>query len=187
MTPWPALLILAHLRHVRVPAGEQDLWHELRGPESPLVPPNGDLRISAAGPGGRDHWPGVPPAGRVWNPVNLQMCDPSRPTTAVSGGPGRRRWEFMRLPGESVDELNTEATAWRLLASWDLNPGNCRLELHAVYTFEARWAQRQADGGAGPAAGVPGLQARVTYRGRTALADDAVAGLPQQLGPPALP
>ena len=123
----------------------------------------------------------------MWNPVNLQVCDPSRPTTAVSGGPGRRRWEFMRLPGESVDELNTEATAWRLLASWDLNPGNCRLELHAVYTFEARWAQRQADGGAGPAAGVLGLQVRVTYRGRTALADDAVAGLPQQLGHPALP
>jgi len=35
---------------------------------------------------------------RAFDPVNLQICDPSRPTTAVSGGPGRRRWEFMRLP-----------------------------------------------------------------------------------------
>ncbi|MFE0418457.1 bifunctional 3-(3-hydroxy-phenyl)propionate/3-hydroxycinnamic acid hydroxylase MhpA [Streptomyces tendae] len=77
---------------------------------------------------------------RAWNPVNLQICDPRRPTTVVSGGPGRRRWEFMRMPGETVDELNTEETAWRLLAAWDLDPGNCDLERHAVYTFQARWA-----------------------------------------------
>ena len=37
---------------------------------------------------------------RVFDPPNLQICDPARPTTAVSGGPGRRRWEFMRLPDE---------------------------------------------------------------------------------------
>ncbi|MFD0444453.1 bifunctional 3-(3-hydroxy-phenyl)propionate/3-hydroxycinnamic acid hydroxylase [Streptomyces indonesiensis] len=77
---------------------------------------------------------------RAWNPVNLQLCDPRRPTTVVSGGPGRRRWEFMRMPGETIDELNTEETTWRLLADWDLNPGNCDLERHAVYTFQARWA-----------------------------------------------
>ena len=27
---------------------------------------------------------------RIWTPVNLQICDPTRPTTLVSGGPGRR-------------------------------------------------------------------------------------------------
>ena len=43
---------------------------------------------------------------RIFDPLNLQICDPARPTTAVSGGPGRRRWEFMRLPGETLDELN---------------------------------------------------------------------------------
>ena len=36
-----------------------------------------------------------------WSPLNVQICDPARPTTLVSGGPGRRRWEFMRLPDET--------------------------------------------------------------------------------------
>jgi len=79
---------------------------------------------------------------RVFDPINLQVCDPARPSTAVSGGPGRRRWEFMRLPHESLDELNDEARAWELLAPWDVHPGNARLERHAVYTFNARYAER---------------------------------------------
>jgi flavoprotein hydroxylase len=78
---------------------------------------------------------------RVFDPLNLQVCDPARPTTAVSGGPGRRRWEFMRLDGESLDELNREARAWELLAPWDVGPHNARLERHAVYTFQARYAR----------------------------------------------
>jgi flavoprotein hydroxylase len=81
----------------------------------------------------------IPHAPRVWDPINGQLCDPARPTTVVSGGPGRRRWEFMRLSGESIADLNTEATAWRLLEPWALNPGNAILERHAVYTFQARW------------------------------------------------
>lgn len=83
---------------------------------------------------------------RVFDPINLQICDPVRPTTAVSGGPGRRRWEFMRLPHESVDELNDEATAWRLLEPWGVTPANARLERHTVYTFQARWAERWRTG-----------------------------------------
>jgi flavoprotein hydroxylase len=78
---------------------------------------------------------------RVFDPLNVQICDPARPTTVVSGGPGRRRWEFMRLPHESLDELNDERRAWNLLASWDVHPGNARLERHAVYTFRARYAE----------------------------------------------
>lgn len=79
---------------------------------------------------------------RVFDPLNLQICDPARPTTVVSGGPGRRRWEFMRLPHESLDELNDEARAWELLAPWDVHPANARLERHAVYTFNARYAEQ---------------------------------------------
>lgn len=77
---------------------------------------------------------------RVFDPANLQICDPTRPTTAVSGGPGRRRWEFMRLPDERIEDLDEEARAWELLAPWDVHPGNATLERHAVYTFQARTA-----------------------------------------------
>ncbi len=84
---------------------------------------------------------------RVFDPINLQICDPDRPTTAVSGGPGRRRWEFMRLPHETRDELNQETTAWKLLDPWDVHPGNARIERHAVYTFQARVADRWQDRG----------------------------------------
>jgi 2-polyprenyl-6-methoxyphenol hydroxylase-like FAD-dependent oxidoreductase len=82
----------------------------------------------------------IPREHRPWNPTNVQVCDPVRPTTAVSGGPGRRRWEFMRLPGETVADLDSEATAWRLLEPWDVTPATALLERHAVYTFQARWA-----------------------------------------------
>jgi 2-polyprenyl-6-methoxyphenol hydroxylase-like FAD-dependent oxidoreductase len=88
----------------------------------------------------------IPHEPREWKPVNLQICDPRRPTTVVSGGPGRRRWEFMRLPGETVEELNNEETAWRLLAPWDLTPDSAVLDRHTVYTFQARWADRWRDG-----------------------------------------
>jgi 2-polyprenyl-6-methoxyphenol hydroxylase-like FAD-dependent oxidoreductase len=88
----------------------------------------------------------VPDEPRVWDPLNLQICDPTRPTTVVSGGPRRRRWEFMRMPGETVEELNNERTAWRLLAPWQLSPDNSVLERHAIYTFQARWADTWRSG-----------------------------------------
>jgi flavoprotein hydroxylase len=83
----------------------------------------------------------IPNEPRIWDPLNLQICDPDRPTTVVSGGPGRRRWEFMRMPGETIDELNNEEAAWKLLAPWGFTPDNCSVERHAIYTFQARWAE----------------------------------------------
>lgn len=80
-----------------------------------------------------------------WVPMNRQICDPERPTTAVSGGPGKRRWEFMRMPGED-ENFNTDETAWRLLASWGVTPDNATLERRALYTFQACWADRWRDG-----------------------------------------
>jgi 2-polyprenyl-6-methoxyphenol hydroxylase-like FAD-dependent oxidoreductase len=45
----------------------------------------------------------------------------------------------MRLSDESIDDLNREATAWRLLAPWGVTAANATLERHAVYRFQARW------------------------------------------------
>jgi 3-(3-hydroxy-phenyl)propionate hydroxylase len=71
-------------------------------------------------------------------PPALQHCDAARPTTLVPSGPGRRRFEFMRLPGELSEDLDSEAAAWSLLAPWGLTPSNAVLERHALYTFQAK-------------------------------------------------
>ena len=88
----------------------------------------------------------IPNEERLWKPYVVQNCDPSRPSTLVGSGPKRRRWEFMRLPGESIEELNTAETAWKLLARWDITPDNATLERHAVYTFRGAWAHQWKKG-----------------------------------------
>jgi flavoprotein hydroxylase len=79
---------------------------------------------------------------REFIPTNVQICDPARPTTLVGSGPGRRRWEFMRLPGESAAELNREETAWRLLAPFGVIPGTATLLRSTTYIFQASWADQ---------------------------------------------
>ncbi|MET0461065.1 MAG: bifunctional 3-(3-hydroxy-phenyl)propionate/3-hydroxycinnamic acid hydroxylase, partial [Ilumatobacteraceae bacterium] len=81
---------------------------------------------------------------RVFDPLNVQICDPARPTTVVSGGPGRRRWEFMRLEHETLEEL--DARAWELLQPWDVRPDNATVERLAVYSFAARFAAQWRHG-----------------------------------------
>ncbi|RAX46838.1 bifunctional 3-(3-hydroxy-phenyl)propionate/3-hydroxycinnamic acid hydroxylase [Arthrobacter sp. AQ5-06] len=83
----------------------------------------------------------VPLVDRQWDAFVTQYCDPAQPATAVTSGPGRRRFEFMRRSDCSVEELGRPETAWRLMEPWDVTPENARLERHAVYTFRARWAQ----------------------------------------------
>lgn len=82
-------------------------------------------------------------------PAQWQLCDPKRPTTIVPGGPGpvaggpaRRRWEFMVLPGEQAHDLQKPERAWELLAPWGLTPDTAELERSAVYRFQARWAKQ---------------------------------------------
>src|SRR5205814_10337395 len=43
-------------------------------------------------------------------------------------------------------ELNTVATAWRLLAPWEVTPANATLERHTVYRFQARWVDTWRSG-----------------------------------------
>jgi len=83
----------------------------------------------------------IPNEPMTFDPPAWQLCDPARPTTIVPGGPGRRRWEFMALPGEDIHELNRAETAWRLLEPWGVTAQNAVLERHTVYRFQAHWAQ----------------------------------------------
>ena len=73
--------------------------------------------------------------------INLQICDPVRPTTCVLMGEGRHRWEFMLNPGESAAEVQTDAFIWALLAPWNVE-GAVTLERRAVYRFHALVADR---------------------------------------------
>jgi len=73
--------------------------------------------------------------------AHFQVCDPKRPTTVVPGGPGRRRWEWMLLPGEDPATFGAEENVWRLLEPWDIRPDNAVLERAAVTRFEAKYLQ----------------------------------------------
>ena len=89
----------------------------------------------------------VLPEDRVITPHLAQIFGPPRPTTLVSGGPGgRRRWEFMRLEDEAVEQLNSAKTAWHLLEPYGVRPDNAILERHAVYTFRGRWSVQWRSG-----------------------------------------
>jgi len=100
---------------------------------------------------------------RVFSPTNMQICDPARPTTLVGSGPGHRRWEFMRLPGEDIEDLDRVETAWQLLRKFDVTPETATLERHCVYRFRASWADRWR-------------------RGRVLLAGDAAHSMPPFTG-----
>lgn len=72
---------------------------------------------------------------------NLQICDPARPTTCVLMGAGRHRWEFMIKPGETPEQLATEASVSELLKPWNVE-GAVEIERMAVYRFNAMVAKR---------------------------------------------
>ena len=82
----------------------------------------------------------VPRGGLEVTHLAKQVCDPVRPTTVVPGGPGRRRWEFMRLEGESAEELARPERVWQLLEPFGVRPDTAVLERGVVYTFTSGWA-----------------------------------------------
>lgn len=77
--------------------------------------------------------------------VNLQICDPERPTTCVLMGQGRHRWEFMIKPGETAEKVLDDAFIDKLLEKWDVK-GAVTLERKAVYQFNARIAEKWRKG-----------------------------------------
>ncbi len=93
--------------------------------------------------------------------VNLQICDPARPTTCVLMGPGRHRWEFMLLPGETPEKVLDDDFIAPLIAGWDCGP--VQIERKAVYRFH-------------------GLVAKTWRNGRVLLAGDAAHQMPPFAG-----
>lgn len=81
-------------------------------------------------------------------PAAGQYCDPRRPTTIVpagiSGDAVYRRWEFMRMPGETIAELEREERVWELLSPW-AGPDRIELVRHKVYNFRSLLAERWRD------------------------------------------
>jgi len=67
--------------------------------------------------------------------VSLQICDPAGPTSCVLMGPGRHRWEFMLLPGQTQEEVLRDEYILNKLAAWDCGP--LEVERKAVYHFHA--------------------------------------------------
>ncbi|AXE98429.1 bifunctional 3-(3-hydroxy-phenyl)propionate/3-hydroxycinnamic acid hydroxylase [Paraburkholderia hospita] len=74
-----------------------------------------------------------------------QWCNPARPTTMVPGGPGYRRWEFMRLPHETREEMQTPEKVWSLLSKW-VTPEQATLVRYALYTFRSLIAENWREG-----------------------------------------
>jgi len=72
--------------------------------------------------------------------INIQLCDPARPTTCVLSGPGRHRWEFMLLPGETPEAMLDDDIVRGLIAPWGCGP--VEIERKAVYRFHGLVANR---------------------------------------------
>ncbi|TFU05686.1 bifunctional 3-(3-hydroxy-phenyl)propionate/3-hydroxycinnamic acid hydroxylase [Polymorphobacter arshaanensis] len=94
--------------------------------------------------------------------INLQICDPERPTTCVLMAPGRHRWEFMLKPGETPESINTPESIAALLKPWNVD-GAVTPERSAVYRFHA-------------------LVAKAWRTGRVLLAGDAAHQMPPFAG-----
>ncbi len=94
--------------------------------------------------------------------LNLQICDPVRPTTCVLMGPGRHRWEFMIRPGEDAQSFLDDRRIAELLKPW-VDDGDVEIDRKAVYRFH-------------------GLVANEWRRGRVILAGDAAHQTPPFAG-----
>src|SRR6266851_6536277 len=105
----------------------------------------------------------VPHTPPTWLPFACQRLGPARSTTLVPAGPGRRRWEFMIMPTDDQDNVDTAENAWRLLEPWGIDRDNAELVRQARYTFRGRWVTEWR-------------------RGRVVLAGDAAHQMPPFMG-----
>lgn len=77
--------------------------------------------------------------------VGLQHCDPSRPVTSMPMAPGRHRWEFMLMPGETAEEVMSDEKLAAMLAPF-ADPASLDVERRAVYRFHALVAKQWRKG-----------------------------------------
>lgn len=77
--------------------------------------------------------------------IGLQHCDPSRPVTSMPMAPGRHRWEFMLMPGETAEEVMGDAKLAAMLAPF-ADPASLEIERRAVYRFHALVARQWRKG-----------------------------------------
>ncbi|MDO8837826.1 MAG: bifunctional 3-(3-hydroxy-phenyl)propionate/3-hydroxycinnamic acid hydroxylase [Parvibaculum sp.] len=94
--------------------------------------------------------------------IGLQHCDPARPVTSMPMSPGRHRWEFMLMPGETAEDVMSDARLAAMLAPF-ADPASLDIERRAVYRFHA-------------------LIARQWRKGHTLLAGDAAHQMPPFMG-----
>ena len=86
---------------------------------------------------------------KVKRPVDLplarQLCDPAQPGVMIQLGPAHRRFSFMILPGETVEEAVAPANVWRRVRRW-VTPDDLELIRSVSYTFQSLIAERWRDG-----------------------------------------
>lgn len=77
--------------------------------------------------------------------INIQYCEPERPTTYLLGPHGHRRWEIMLLDGERPEDANHPAFIRRMLSRW-ITHEDGELLRAASYEFHALIAERWRQG-----------------------------------------
>jgi 3-(3-hydroxy-phenyl)propionate hydroxylase len=82
----------------------------------------------------------------IGRPDESEMfCDPRRPATRVPG-PGRHhRWEFMLLPGETAEQIQSPDSIAELLRPW-VSIADVEVVRASVYRFHALVARRWREG-----------------------------------------
>jgi 3-(3-hydroxy-phenyl)propionate hydroxylase len=92
-----------------------------------------------------EDWLVVDAVGATGRPDHVQFhCDPKRPMPHMPAPGGRTRWEFMLMPGETREEMESDAKVAELLAPW--HGAQLRIERKAVYRFHARSCRRYSKG-----------------------------------------
>jgi 2-polyprenyl-6-methoxyphenol hydroxylase-like FAD-dependent oxidoreductase len=82
----------------------------------------------------------------AFHPNIGQICDPARPRMLMPLGRDHRRFEWMLLPGETIEEMSRPEVAWKLLEEFGVTPENHEIARDLVYTFQARLAERWREG-----------------------------------------